>query len=195
MRRVNHRLGQTLRHLSTTLTHKMASDFSPRVVGAANTLGPPLPPVPHPLRLRSGALRAEYRVFCDQGGQVLSFWHDIPLFATESKTTFNMVIEVPRWTNAKLEVRADLSSESSVLCHKSSSHTARGLVMMTDQQDGGLQPHPSVLFPFLVLQFSSCSSMSRVTHALAQSRTSRRANSGESSPSVLHLHKESLSRV
>lgn len=31
--------------------------------------------------------------------------HDIPLFANEEKTVYNMVVEVPRWTNAKMEVR------------------------------------------------------------------------------------------
>jgi inorganic pyrophosphatase len=29
---------------------------------------------------------------------------DIPLFADESKTVLNMVVEVPRWTNAKMEI-------------------------------------------------------------------------------------------
>lgn len=29
---------------------------------------------------------------------------DIPLFADESKTILNMIVEVPRWTNAKLEI-------------------------------------------------------------------------------------------
>ena len=34
----------------------------------------------------------------------ISPFHDIPLYADEAKTVFNMVVEVPRWTNAKMEV-------------------------------------------------------------------------------------------
>ncbi len=38
-------------------------------------------------------------------GVVVSPFHDIPLHANDEKTIFNMVVEVPRWTNAKMEVR------------------------------------------------------------------------------------------
>ena len=34
----------------------------------------------------------------------ISPFHDIPLYADEAKTIFNMVVEVPRWSNAKMEV-------------------------------------------------------------------------------------------
>ena len=37
---------------------------------------------------------------------VVSPFHDIPLYADEQKQVFNMVVEVPRWTNAKMEVNA-----------------------------------------------------------------------------------------
>ncbi|KAK9766522.1 Inorganic pyrophosphatase [Basidiobolus ranarum] len=47
---------------------------------------------------------SEYRVYCEKDGQVISPFHDIPLFANEQKKTFNMVVEIPRWTNAKLEM-------------------------------------------------------------------------------------------
>ena len=30
--------------------------------------------------------------------------HDIPLYADESNKVFHMVVEVPRWTNAKMEI-------------------------------------------------------------------------------------------
>ena len=36
----------------------------------------------------------------------ISPFHDIPLYADEEKKIFNMVVEVPRWTNAKMEVSA-----------------------------------------------------------------------------------------
>lgn len=34
----------------------------------------------------------------------ISPFHDIPLYANEEQKIFNMVVEVPRWTNAKMEV-------------------------------------------------------------------------------------------
>ncbi|MCP9258893.1 Inorganic pyrophosphatase 2, mitochondrial [Dirofilaria immitis] len=47
----------------------------------------------------------DYRVyFKDQNGSYISPWHDIPLFVNESKKIYNMVIEIPRWTNAKMEI-------------------------------------------------------------------------------------------
>lgn len=30
--------------------------------------------------------------------------HDIPLFADQENKIFNMVVEIPRWTNAKMEI-------------------------------------------------------------------------------------------
>nr|CAD7201633.1 unnamed protein product [Timema douglasi] len=39
----------------------------------------------------------------DENGPI-SPLHDIPLFADEGQKTFNMVVEIPRWTNAKMEI-------------------------------------------------------------------------------------------
>lgn len=58
--------------------------FSTRQIGAPNTL--------------------EYRVFIEQNGKPVSAFHDVPLYADESKEILNMIVEVPRWTNAKLEI-------------------------------------------------------------------------------------------
>ncbi|KAA0195665.1 Inorganic pyrophosphatase [Fasciolopsis buskii] len=57
---------------------------------------------------------------CGTGGDQLSFtgtslqdgspqgpispFHDIPLYADKQKQLFNMVVEIPRWTNAKMEI-------------------------------------------------------------------------------------------
>ncbi|CAO3665969.1 unnamed protein product [Umbelopsis ramanniana] len=60
------------------------SDIKTRVVGAANTL--------------------EHRIYFEKNGVPISPFHDIPLFANAEKTIFNMVVEIPRWTNAKLEI-------------------------------------------------------------------------------------------
>lgn len=60
--------------------------YTTRKIAAANTL--------------------EHRIFIEKDGQLVSPWHDIPLYANEQQTVLNMVVEVPRWTNAKMEVRA-----------------------------------------------------------------------------------------
>ncbi|XP_062535932.1 inorganic pyrophosphatase-like isoform X2 [Armigeres subalbatus] len=47
----------------------------------------------------------DYRLFFKtDDGQSVSPLHDIPLYANSSKTVYNMVVEVPRWTNAKMEI-------------------------------------------------------------------------------------------
>lgn len=61
-----------------------SSPYSVRQVGSANTL--------------------EYRVFTEKDGKVVSPFHDIPLFANEDRTVLNMIVEIPRWSNAKLEI-------------------------------------------------------------------------------------------
>ncbi|GAA5823865.1 hypothetical protein JCM5353_006386 [Sporobolomyces roseus] len=62
----------------------MASQYSVRQHGAQNTL--------------------EYRAFVEKDGKVVSPFHDIPLFANEQRTVLNMIVEIPRWSNAKLEI-------------------------------------------------------------------------------------------
>jgi len=46
----------------------------------------------------------EHRIFVEKEGVPVSPWHDIPLYANEQKTLFNMIVEIPRWTNGKLEI-------------------------------------------------------------------------------------------
>ncbi|KAH9360818.1 hypothetical protein HPB48_022154 [Haemaphysalis longicornis] len=42
--------------------------------------------------------------FVGKGEQYISPFHDIPMFADEPKRIYNMVVEVPRWSNAKMEI-------------------------------------------------------------------------------------------
>lgn len=50
----------------------------------------------------------EYRIFYrDNSGKVISPWHDIPMFADEKRRIYNMVCEIPRWTNEKMEIATD----------------------------------------------------------------------------------------
>ena len=62
------------------------STYKTRVVGALNTL--------------------EYKMYIEESGsgKIVSPFHDIPLFADASGKVLNMVVEIPRWTNAKMEV-------------------------------------------------------------------------------------------
>ncbi|KAH0434693.1 inorganic pyrophosphatase [Colletotrichum kahawae] len=88
------RTAQIARHFSTISKdsdpglHKqdttMASQYSVRKVGAPNTL--------------------EHRVYVEKDGVPVSPFHDIPLYANAEQTILNMVVEIPRWTNAKLEI-------------------------------------------------------------------------------------------
>ncbi|RWA14608.1 hypothetical protein EKO27_g541 [Xylaria grammica] len=49
----------------------------------------------------------EHRVYIEQDGVPISPFHDIPLYANKEQTILNMVVEIPRWTNAKLEISKD----------------------------------------------------------------------------------------
>jgi len=64
---------------------KAPDKFTARKVGAPHTL--------------------EHRVYIEKDGVPVSPFHDIPLYANEQQTVLNMVVEIPRWTNAKQEVR------------------------------------------------------------------------------------------
>lgn len=64
---------------------KAASVYTPRKNAAPHTL--------------------EHRIYIEKDGVPVSSWHDIPLYANEQQTVLNMVVEIPRWTNAKQEVR------------------------------------------------------------------------------------------
>jgi inorganic pyrophosphatase len=74
--------------ITTTMAQTLSnapSVFTPRKVGAPHTL--------------------EHRVYIEKDGVPVSPFHDIPLYANEQQTILNMVVEIPRWTNAKQEVR------------------------------------------------------------------------------------------
>ena len=99
------RTHQISRHLSTQIPQKLEmsslpisekgyhanapSGYSVRKNGAANTL--------------------EHRIYIEKDGVPLSPFHDIPLYANEQQTVLNMIVEIPRWTNAKMEVSRGLT--------------------------------------------------------------------------------------
>lgn len=48
----------------------------------------------------------EYRIYFERAKDKVpvSPFHDIPLYHNRDNDVLNMVVEIPRWTNAKLEV-------------------------------------------------------------------------------------------
>jgi len=46
----------------------------------------------------------EHRIYIEKDGVPVSPFHDIPLYANSQQTVLNMVVEIPRWTNAKQEI-------------------------------------------------------------------------------------------
>ncbi|XP_050528187.1 uncharacterized protein LOC126898278 isoform X2 [Daktulosphaira vitifoliae] len=46
----------------------------------------------------------DYRVYIKNGTEVVSPFHDIPLLADSTEKVFNMIVEIPRWSNAKMEI-------------------------------------------------------------------------------------------
>ncbi|PKS05444.1 hypothetical protein jhhlp_008820 [Lomentospora prolificans] len=62
------------------------------------------------LRLREVGARntLDWRVWLLRDGRPISFWHDVPTYPDESNHQIvNMVVEIPRWTNGKLEIKRD----------------------------------------------------------------------------------------
>ncbi|ROL42729.1 Inorganic pyrophosphatase [Anabarilius grahami] len=47
----------------------------------------------------------DYRIYLKTSdGKYISPFHDIPLYVADEQILFNMVVEVPRWSNAKMEI-------------------------------------------------------------------------------------------
>lgn len=63
---------------------------------------------PYSLRKVAAPYTQEHRVYIEKDGVPVSPFHDIPLYANQEQTILNMIVEIPRWTNAKLEVRSSL---------------------------------------------------------------------------------------
>ena len=84
------RAQQLARHFSPIYSSQQkpemssSSTYTARKIGAPNTL--------------------EHRIYIEKDGVVVSPFHDIPLYANDQQTVLNMVVEIPRWTNAKMEV-------------------------------------------------------------------------------------------
>eukprot|EP00794_Sanderia_malayensis_P012112 gene12112-13363_t len=53
----------------------------------------------------SGSLYTQdYKLYLKGQNGLISPFHDVPLHADKEKNIFNMIVEIPRWSNAKLEI-------------------------------------------------------------------------------------------
>ncbi|KAL4810218.1 inorganic pyrophosphatase [Aspergillus unguis] len=64
----------------------------------------PSPTMSYTVRKIGQPYTLEHRVYIEKDGQPVSPFHDIPLYANAEKTVLNMIVEIPRWTNAKQEI-------------------------------------------------------------------------------------------
>uniref|UniRef100_A0A0B6ZQF6 Inorganic pyrophosphatase n=1 Tax=Arion vulgaris TaxID=1028688 RepID=A0A0B6ZQF6_9EUPU len=87
----------TYRRLLATLKHVKSSSFKVSINKMAFST------------VQRGSQNADnYRLFFrNQNGLLISPFHDIPLLANADKKYFNMVVEIPRWTNAKMEINKE----------------------------------------------------------------------------------------
>ncbi|PAA92503.1 hypothetical protein BOX15_Mlig034445g1 [Macrostomum lignano] len=53
---------------------------------------------------RGSVYTSDYKLYITGPNGPLSAFHDIPLHADSSSKEFNMIVEIPRWTNAKMEI-------------------------------------------------------------------------------------------
>lgn len=85
-----------------------ASTSLPSSLSRATQLSRPFttspPKMSYTVRKVAQPYTLEHRVYVEKDGQPISPFHDIPLYANAEKTVLNMVVEIPRWTNAKQEV-------------------------------------------------------------------------------------------
>ncbi|KAH8896853.1 inorganic pyrophosphatase [Thozetella sp. PMI_491] len=82
-------IAATVSHRATDDTSEfLYADLSVREVGARNTV--------------------EWRVWLERKGKIISPWHDVPLYPDPSKKNIvNFVVEIPRWTDGKIETKRD----------------------------------------------------------------------------------------
>lgn len=99
------RAQQVARHLSTSRNNKI--DMSSLPVSEKGYH--PNAPGGYAVRKHGAANTLDYRIYIEKDGVPVSPFHDIPLYANEQQTVLNMIVEIPRWTNAKMEVRKPYS--------------------------------------------------------------------------------------
>ena len=100
------RLQLIARQLSTAFPHNIEMSQLPISEKGYHSKAPST----YTVRKVAPANTLEHRIYIEKDGYPVSPFHDIPLYANEQQTILNMVVEIPRWTNGKLEVRYIFSS-------------------------------------------------------------------------------------
>lgn len=94
------RAQQITRHLSTSTPHLITMSQLP--ISERGHHGNV--PGAYAVRKNGAPNTLEHRIYIEKDGVPVSPFHDIPLYANEQQTVLNMIVEIPRWTNAKMEV-------------------------------------------------------------------------------------------
>ena len=94
------RTHQISRHLSTQTPQKLVMSSLPITEKGYHANAPS----GYSVRKNGAPNTLEHRIYIEKDGLPLSPFHDIPLYANEQQTVLNMIVEIPRWTNAKMEV-------------------------------------------------------------------------------------------
>lgn len=94
------RVQQISRHLSTQTSQKLEMSSLPISEKGYHANAPG----GYSVRKNGAPNTLEHRIYVEKDGVPLSPFHDIPLYANEQQTVLNMIVEIPRWTNAKMEI-------------------------------------------------------------------------------------------
>ena len=104
----NLRAQQVARHFTTTFSQNVDMSQLPISEKGYHSKAPGA----YSVRKIAPANTLEHRIFIEKDGVPVSPFHDIPLYANEQQTILNMVVEIPRWSNGKLEVSTSISEEN-----------------------------------------------------------------------------------
>ncbi|KAI0862004.1 inorganic pyrophosphatase [Xylaria cubensis] len=96
------RSAQLARHFSSSPSSSYNPNLHTPAPGQSSTMASP-----YTVRKVAAPNSLEHRVYLEKDGVPVSPFHDIPLYANQEQTILNMIVEIPRWTNAKLEISKD----------------------------------------------------------------------------------------
>ena len=104
------RVQQISRHLSTQTPSSLKMTSLPISEKSYHANAPS----GYTVRKNAAPNTLEHRIYVEKDGVPLSPFHDIPLYANEQQTVLNMIVEIPRWTNAKMEVSSQPCTNSMI---------------------------------------------------------------------------------
>lgn len=91
-------------NIAAQRSQAIAKHFSTTTPDSMNLYTYSKTPSPYTPRTIGQPFTTDYRCYIEKDGQPVSPFHDIPLYANEQQTILNMIVEIPRWSNAKQEV-------------------------------------------------------------------------------------------